>query len=143
MRNYQGINVSTLAFIGLGVLACSIARAGDTPAWALDYLRAWYSAFDAGDAATVGNLYSDDAVFGSSHGRAAIVSSLKRDLATTSYNCAGRFQAMKEVAGTAVGWGIGSGSARLGKTFRPMQAREPARAGKLRDGRIASMEICK
>ena len=106
MRYYRCINARTLALLSCGLLACSTVRADETPAWAQDYLRAWYAAFNSGDAAAVGNLYSEDATFGTEHGRTAIVSGLKRDLATTRYDCVGGFQAVKEVAGTAVGWGI-------------------------------------
>jgi ketosteroid isomerase-like protein len=106
MRNYRSVNFRTLAFLGLGLLVCSAAEAERVPTWAQEYLRAWYAAFNAGDAVAVGNLYSEDAVFGSERGRAAIVLSLKRDLAATSYKCDGGFQAIKEIAGTAVGWGI-------------------------------------
>jgi ketosteroid isomerase-like protein len=106
MRNYHCFNVCALALLGCGLLVCSSVQANDTPAWAKDYLRAWYAAFNAGDAAAVGNLYSEDATFGAERGRAAIMSSLKRDLAITSYDCVGGFEAIKEVSGTAVGWGI-------------------------------------
>jgi ketosteroid isomerase-like protein len=106
MRKFSGLDVYALALLGCGLLGYSSVEADDTPAWAKDYLRAWYAAFNAGDATAVGNLYSEDAAFGTERGRAAIVASFKRDLATTSYHCVGGFQAIKEVAGTAVGWGI-------------------------------------
>jgi ketosteroid isomerase-like protein len=106
MRKILGVDVYVLALLTWGLVGYSSVQAGGTPAWAQDYLRAWYAAFNAGDAVAVGNLYSEDATFGTERGRAAIVSSLKRDLATTSYDCVGGFQAIKEVAGTAVGWGI-------------------------------------
>lgn len=57
-------------------------------------------------------------------GRAAIVSSLKRELATTSYECVGGFQAIKEVAGTAVGWGIDTCTVRPRAGGASQKARE-------------------
>lgn len=124
MRKVLGVNAYALALLGWGLLACSSVQADDTPAWAQDYLRAWYAAFNAGDAVAVSNLYSEDATFGTERGRIAIVSSLKRDLATTSYNCVGGFQAIKEVAGTAVGWGIDTCTAKPTAGGASQQTRE-------------------
>lgn len=55
MRNDSTIRVHPLALLGWVILVGGTAQADDTPAWAQEYLRAWYAAFNAGDAVAVGN----------------------------------------------------------------------------------------
>ncbi len=105
MDTYRRNSWCKLIVLCSGVLFCPVVRAEDAPSWAQTYLQSLYAASNAGDAAAVAGLYSDDAVYGKVRGRSAILSTLTRDYRTLNYKCVGHFDGFREIAETAVGWG--------------------------------------
>ena len=91
--------------LALALLAPAAARAQSAPKWAEDMLKTWYERHNAGDAAGVAALYSQDAVFTKFKGRAAFEKDLAAQFAKDKVTCSGGYDAFQEIAGSAVGWG--------------------------------------
>jgi len=91
--------------LALVLLAPSVAKAQGAPKWAEDLLKTWYERHNAGDAAGVAALYTQDAVFTKFKGRAALEKDLAAQFAKNKVTCSGGFDAFQEIAGSAAGWG--------------------------------------
>jgi len=74
--------------------------------WAGEFLRAWYVAYNQGDALRVSNFFTADGALGAIRGRDKIRASLAEDFSTTSYHCTGHFEGFQEVEAMAVAWGV-------------------------------------
>ena len=91
--------------LALALLVPTAAWAQTTPKWAEELLKTWYERHNAGDAAGVAALYSQDAVFTKFKGRAAFEKDLAAQFAKDKVTCSGGYDAFQEIAGSAVGWG--------------------------------------
>ena len=111
--------------LALALLAPTAAWAQAAPKWAEELLKTWYERHNAGDAAGVAALYSQDAVLTKFKGRGALEKDLAAQFAENKVTCSGGYDAFREISGSAVAWGHDSCTVtpRAGGASRTLRAR--------------------
>ena len=104
-RAIVSLSISAIALLWTGVPAHASPA---VPKWATEFLAAWYTAYNAGDAKAVASMFTVDATLGQDKGRTAIEKTLAEAFSSTTYRCSGRFEAFREIDGMAVAWGVDS-----------------------------------
>ncbi len=85
-------------------------QAQTAPKWAEDHLKAWYEAYNSGDAEGVASLYSASAIVlppddEPRKGRDEIRASFADGFQDTVYKCSGDFDGFQVMGDLATGWG--------------------------------------